>query len=43
MVRSFMVVRVGTELDQQLSRRVYTASYEQSLRHGGSNAGSAAA
>ena len=41
MVRSFMVVRVGTELDQQLSRRVYTASYEQSLRRGGSNAGSA--
>lgn len=41
LVRSFMLVRVGTQLDVQLNPRVYTASFEQSLRRGGSNAGNA--
>lgn len=41
LVRSFMMVRVGTRLDLQLSRRVYTAAFEQNLKRGGSNAGSA--
>ncbi len=39
LVRSFMMVRVGTRLDLQLSQRVYTAAFEQNLRQGGSNAG----
>lgn len=41
LVRSFMLVRVGNRLDQQLSQRVYTAAFEQNLRRGGSQAGSA--
>jgi len=42
-VRSFVLVRVGAQLDQQLNRRVYTASFEQHLRKGGGNASQALA
>jgi ATP-binding cassette subfamily C exporter for protease/lipase len=42
-VRSFMLVRVGAQLDMQLNRRIYTASFEQQLRRGGGNASQALA
>lgn len=40
-VRSFMLVRVGAQLDMQLNQRIYTASFEQQLRRGGGNASQA--
>ena len=40
-VRSSMLVRVGTRLDVQLNRRVYTAAFEENLRGKGANAGQA--
>jgi ATP-binding cassette subfamily C exporter for protease/lipase len=42
-VRSFMLIRVGAQLDMQLNRRIYTASFEQNLRRGGGNASQALA
>jgi ATP-binding cassette subfamily C exporter for protease/lipase len=42
-VRSFMLVRVGAQLDMQLNQRIYTASFEEQLRRGGGNAGQALA
>lgn len=42
-VRSFMLVRVGAQLDMQLNQRIYTASFEQSLQRGGGNASQALA
>lgn len=42
-VRSFMLVRVGAQLDMQLNQRIYTASFEQQLRRGGGNASQALA
>ncbi|MBX3639701.1 MAG: type I secretion system permease/ATPase [Nitrosomonas sp.] len=40
-VRSFILIRVGAKLDLKLNKRVYTAAFEQSLKHGESNAGQA--
>lgn len=40
-VRSFVLVRMGAHLDMQLNKRVYTAAFEQNLRHSGTNAGQA--
>ena len=40
-VRSFMLIRVGAQLDMRLNRRVYTAAFEQNLRKAGGNAGQA--
>ena len=40
-VRSFVLIRVGAKLDLKLNKRVYTAAFEQSLKHGESNAGQA--
>lgn len=40
-VRSFVLIRVGAQFDLKLNKRVYTAAFEQSLRHGNSNAGQA--
>ncbi|MGA1372464.1 MAG: type I secretion system permease/ATPase [Pseudomonadales bacterium] len=42
-VRSFVLVRVGAQMDGQLSSRVYTAAFEQNLRKAGGNAGQALA
>jgi ATP-binding cassette, subfamily C, bacterial exporter for protease/lipase len=39
MVRSFVLVRVGAQLDMKLNKRVYTAAFEQNLKRGGGNAG----
>lgn len=40
-IRSFVLIRVGAQFDLKLNKRVYTAAFEQSLRHGNSNAGQA--
>lgn len=40
-VRSFVLVRVGAQLDMKLNKRVYTAAFEQNLKRGGTNAGQA--
>lgn len=40
LVRSFLLIRVGTQLDLKINERVYTAAFEQNLQHAGSsNAG----
>ncbi len=38
-VRSFVLIRVGAQLDMKLNKRVYTAAFEQNLKRAGSNAG----
>jgi ATP-binding cassette, subfamily C, bacterial exporter for protease/lipase len=40
-VRSFVLVRVGAQLDMKLNKRVYTAAFEQNLKRAGGNAGQA--
>lgn len=40
-VRSFVLIRVGAKLDQELNKRVYTAAFEQNLKQRDSNAGQA--
>lgn len=41
LVRSFVLVRVGAQLDMKLNKRIYTAAFEQNLKRGGGNAGQA--
>lgn len=38
-MRSFILIRIGAQLDMRLNKRVYTAAFEQVLRKGGFNAG----
>ena len=38
-VRSFVLIRVGAQLDMKLNKRIYTAAFEQNLRKAGGNAG----
>ena len=38
-VRSFVLIRVGAQLDIKLNKRIYTAAFEQSLKQGDGNAG----
>ena len=40
-VRSFVLVRVGAQLDMKMNKRIYTAAFEQNLKQAGSNAGQA--
>ena len=40
-VRSFVLIRVASQLDMKLNQRVYTASFEQNLKRSGGNAGQA--
>lgn len=40
-VRSFVLIRVGAQLDMTLNKRVYTAAFEQNLKKAGGNAGQA--
>lgn len=40
-VRSFVLIRVGAQLDMKLNKRIYTAAFEASLKQGDSNAGQA--
>ncbi len=39
MIRSFVLIRIGAQLDMRINKRVYTAAFEQNLRAGGGNAG----
>lgn len=41
LVRSFVLVRVGAQLDMRMNKRIYTAAFEQNLKQAGSNAGQA--
>jgi ATP-binding cassette, subfamily C, bacterial exporter for protease/lipase len=41
LVRSYVLVRVGARFDLNLNKRIYTASFEQNLKHAGGNAGQA--
>ena len=38
-VRSFILIRIASQLDMKLNRRVYTAAFEQNLKKAGGNAG----
>jgi ATP-binding cassette subfamily C exporter for protease/lipase len=40
-VRSFVLIRVGAQLDMKLNKRVYTAAFEANLKKAGGNAGQA--
>jgi ATP-binding cassette subfamily C exporter for protease/lipase len=40
-VRSFVLIRVGAQLDMKLNKRIYTAAFEQNLKLAGGNAGQA--
>lgn len=40
-VRSFVLIRVGAQLDMKMNKRVYTAAFEQNLKRAGGNAGQA--
>ncbi|UJP05254.1 MAG: type I secretion system permease/ATPase [Nitrosomonas sp.] len=40
-VRSFVLIRVGAQLDMKLNKRIYTAAFEECLKKGDSNAGQA--
>ena len=40
-VRSFVLIRIGAKLDMQMNKRIYTAAFEQNLKHRGGNAGQA--
>jgi ATP-binding cassette, subfamily C, bacterial exporter for protease/lipase len=40
-VRSFVLIRVGAQIDMKLNKRVYTAAFEQNLKQSGENAGQA--
>lgn len=40
-VRSFVLIRVGAQLDMKLNKRIYTAAFEECLKSGDSNAGQA--
>lgn len=41
LIRSFILVRVGAQLDNKMNRRIYTAAFEQNLKNSGGNAGQA--
>jgi ATP-binding cassette, subfamily C, bacterial exporter for protease/lipase len=40
-VRSFVLIRIGAQLDLKLNQRIYTAAFEQNLKRAGGNAGQA--
>lgn len=41
LIRSFVLVRIGAQLDMKMNKRIYTASFEQNLKTAGGNAGQA--
>ena len=41
LVRSLILIRIGAQLDMKMSKRVYTAAFEQNLKRAGGNAGQA--
>ena len=40
-IRSFVLIRVGAQLDMKMNKRIYTAAFEQNLKRAGGNAGQA--
>lgn len=38
-IRSFVLIRLGAQLDIKLNKRIYTAAFEQNLKRSGANAG----
>lgn len=38
-IRSFVLIRLGAQLDTKLNKRIYTAAFEQNLKRSGANAG----
>ena len=40
-VRSFILIRLGAQLDMKMNKRIYTAAFEQNLKRAGGNAGQA--
>ncbi|SFU55737.1 ATP-binding cassette, subfamily C, exporter for protease/lipase [Nitrosospira multiformis] len=41
LVRSFVLIRIGAQLDMKMNKRIYTAAFEQNLKRAGGNAGQA--
>jgi ATP-binding cassette, subfamily C, bacterial exporter for protease/lipase len=41
LVRSFILIQVGAQLDARMNRRIYAAAFEQNLKRAGGNAGQA--
>ena len=41
LLRSFVLIRVGAQLDMRLNKRVYAAAFQQNLKRQGGNAGQA--
>lgn len=41
LVRSFILIRLGAQLDIRMNRRIYAAAFEQNLKRAGGNAGQA--
>ena len=41
LIRSFVLIRVGAQVDMKLNKRVYIAAFEHNLKRNGSNAGQA--
>ncbi len=41
LIRSFVLIRVGAQMDMALNTRIYTAAFEQNLKKEGGNAGQA--
>lgn len=40
-IRSFVLIRLGAQLDMKMNKRIYTAAFEQNLKRSGGNAGQA--
>ncbi|HKV01135.1 MAG TPA: ABC transporter transmembrane domain-containing protein, partial [Ktedonobacteraceae bacterium] len=41
LVRSFVLIRIGAQLDMKMNKRIYTAAFEQNLKRAGGSAGQA--
>ena len=41
LVRSFILIRLGAQLDARMNTRIYAAAFEQNLKRAGGNAGQA--
>ena len=41
LIRSFVLIRIGAQLDMKINKRIYAAAFEQNLKHPGGSAGQA--
>lgn len=41
LIRSFVLIRVGAQLDMRINKRIYAAAFDQNLKHPGGSAGQA--